>query len=56
MGPLINFLALMVFLLVGLAQTSSIPPRLGYAIAIPLAVITLVLAIVRYRQRKGGGE
>jgi hypothetical protein len=55
-GPLINFLVLIVFLLVGLAQTGSIPPRVGYAIAIPLAVVTLVLAIVRYRQRKGGGE
>jgi len=55
-GPLINFLVLMVFLLVGLAQTHSIPPKIGYAIAIPLAVITFVLAIVRYKQRKDRGE
>lgn len=56
MGPLINFLVLMVFLLCGLAQTHSIPPAIGYGIAIPLAIVTFGLAIVRYKQRKGRGE
>ena len=56
MGPLINFLVLMVFLFVGLAQHGSIPTRVGYGIGIPLAVVTMVLAIVRFRQRKNGGE
>jgi len=56
MGPLINFLVLMVFLLVGLAQTNSIPKNIGYAIAIPLGIVTFVLAIVRYKQRKDRGE
>jgi hypothetical protein len=56
MGPLISFLVLMVLLFVGLAQSHSISPTLGYGIAVPLAVVTFVLAIVRYNQRKGGGE
>jgi hypothetical protein len=56
MGPLINFLVLMVFLLVGLAQTHSISPKIGYGIAIPLAVITLILAAIRFKQRKDKGE
>jgi hypothetical protein len=56
MGPLIGFLVFMVLLFAGLAQTNSISPKLGYGIAIPLAVITFGLAIVRYNQRKGGGE
>ena len=52
MGPLINFLVLMVLLFAGLAQTHSIPPKVGYGIAIPLAVITFILAIVRYSRAK----
>jgi hypothetical protein len=56
MGPLINFLVLMVFLIVGLAKTGSIPPNIGYGIAVPLGVITFGLAIVRYKQRKDRGE
>jgi hypothetical protein len=56
MGPLINFLVLMVLLFAGLAQTHSLPPKVGYGIAIPLAVFTFVLAIVRYKQRKDRGE
>ena len=52
MGPLINFLVLMVFLIVGLAQTNSIPKNIGYGIAIPLGIITFVLAIVRYARAK----
>ena len=51
MGPLINFLVLMVFLIVGLAQTHSIPTKVGYGIAIPLAVVTMIMAIVRYNRR-----
>ncbi len=51
---MIQFLTLMVFLFVGLAQTHSLPPKIGYGIAIPLAVITLVLAFIRYRKRSGG--
>jgi uncharacterized membrane-anchored protein len=53
---MIQFLTLMVFLFVGLAQAHSIPPKIGYGIAIPLAVITLILAAVRYKQRKDKGE
>ena len=56
MGPLINFLVLMVLLFAGLAQTHSIPPNIGYGIAVPLAVVTLALALIRYRQRKKRGE
>ena len=56
MGPLVNILALLVFLFVGLAQTHSLPPKVGYGIAIPLAALTLLLAIIRYNQRKGRGE
>jgi uncharacterized membrane protein YeiB len=52
MGALINFLVLLVLLLAGLGQTHSLPPRVAYAIAIPLAVITFALAIVWYRRRK----
>jgi len=52
MGALINFLVLLVLLLAGLGQTQSLPPRIAYGIAIPLAVITFALAIVRYRRRK----
>jgi len=53
---LISFLVLMVLLFVGLAQSHSISPTLGYGIAVPPAVVTFVLAIVRYNHRKGGGE
>lgn len=56
MGPLINVLVLAVFLCIGLAQRGSIPRSVGYGIGIPLAVFTLILAIVRYRQRKDRGE
>ena len=56
MGPLISFLVLMVFLFVGLAQTHSIPPKIGYGIAIPLGIVTFILAIVRFNQRKDRGE
>lgn len=49
MGPLINFLVLMVLLFAGLAQTHSLPPKVGYGIAIPLALVTFILAIIRYR-------
>lgn len=56
MGPLVNFLVLMVFLMVGLAQSGSIPKNVGYGVAIPLAVITMILAVIRYRQRKDRGE
>jgi len=52
MGPLINFLVLMVLLFAGLAQAHAVPPRLGYGIAVGLAVIAFTLAIVRYRQGK----
>ena len=52
MGPLIGFLVLMVFLFAGLAQTHSVSPALGYGIAVPLAVVTFILAIIRYRQAK----
>ncbi len=53
---MIQFLTLMVFLFVGLAQTHSISPSIGYGIAIPLAVVTIILAAVRFKQRKDKGE
>jgi len=56
MGPLINFLVLMVLLFAGLAQTHSIPPGIGFGIAGVLAVITFGLAIARYKKRKDRGE
>lgn len=56
MGALINVLVLIVFLLVGLAQTHSIPIGLGYGIAIPLAIVTFALAVMRYKGRKDRGE
>jgi hypothetical protein len=56
MGPLINLLVLMVFLFVGLAQHGSISKQLGYGIGIPLAVVTMILAAIRYKQRKDRGE
>lgn len=52
MNAAINFFTLMVLLFVGLAQTHSVSPRVGYGVAIPLAVITLILIVVRYNQRK----
>ncbi len=56
MGTVINLLVLAVFILVGLAQTRSIPTAIGYGIAIPLAIVTFLLAILRYKQRKDRGE
>jgi hypothetical protein len=56
MGPLISFLVFMVLLFAGLAQTSSVPPKLGYGIAGTLAVVTFALAIVRFKARKDRGE
>ena len=56
MGALINILVLLVFLCIALTQAGSIPKQLGYGIGIPLAVVTFILAIVRYRQRKDRGE
>lgn len=56
MGPLINLLVLLVLLVVGLAQAGSVPKGLGYGIAVPLAALTMILAVARYRQRKDRGE
>ena len=56
MGPLINFLVLITLLFASLAPTHSLPPKVGYGMAIPLAVITFALAMVRYKQRKDRGE
>lgn len=56
MGALVNILVLAVFLCIGLAQAGSIPKNVGYGIGIPLAVVTFILAIVRYKQRKDRGE
>lgn len=53
---MIQFLTLMVFLFVGLAQAHAIPTKIGYGIAIPLAVVTMILAIIRYKKRKDAGE
>jgi hypothetical protein len=46
----------MVLLFTGLAQTRSIPPGIAWPIGGALAALTLVLAIVRYRQRKNRGD
>ncbi|HEX4382381.1 MAG TPA: hypothetical protein VH083_05515 [Myxococcales bacterium] len=51
MNGLISFLTLMVFLLVGITQHGDISKSVGYGIAIPLAVVTFGLAIVRYKGR-----
>lgn len=56
MGPLINLLVLAVFLLVGFAQTGGIPKSVGYGVGIPLAIVTFLLAMLRYKQRKDRGE
>ena len=56
MGALINFLVLLVFLFVGLAQHGDLSKQVGYGVGIPLAVVALVLAAVRYKQRKDAGE
>jgi hypothetical protein len=56
MNGLISFLGLMVFLFAGLAQHGEVSKQAGYGIAIPLAVGTMILALFRYRQRKGRGE
>jgi len=56
MGPLINVLVLAVFLIVGLSQAGTIPKNVGYGIAVPLGIVTFILAIVRYKQRKDRGE
>lgn len=56
MNALISALAAIVFILAWLAQTNAIPPMIGYGIAIPLALVTFGLAIVRYRGRKADGE
>jgi hypothetical protein len=53
---LISFLVLMVFLFAGLAQHGDVSKQLGYGIAVPLAVVTMILAILRYNQRKDRGE
>ena len=45
-----------VFLFVGLAQHGDLSKQVGYGIAIPLAVITLGLAAVPFKQRKDAGE
>ena len=55
MGALINFLVLMVLLFTGLAQTRTIPPGVAWPTAAALAALTLVLAIIRYKQRKDRG-
>lgn len=52
MGALINFLVLMTLLFGGLAQTSSLPPRVGRTLAVVCAVAAMSLAFVRYRRSK----
>ena len=52
MGALINFLVLLVLLFAGLAQTRSLPPRIGYGIAVALAVIAFGLALIRYKSSR----
>jgi hypothetical protein len=56
MNGLIGFLVLMVFLISGMTQHGDLTPKVGYGIAVPLGVLTMVLAIIRYKRRKDAGE
>ena len=56
MGPAINFLVLMTLFFTGMAQSGSLSKQVGYGIAIACGVVAMVLAIVRYKQRKDRGE
>ncbi|MBS2021444.1 MAG: hypothetical protein JST92_03485 [Deltaproteobacteria bacterium] len=56
MNALINFLTLMTLLFAGLAQSGSLSRGLGYGVAGACAGVTVILAIVRYKQRKAAGE
>lgn len=56
MGPLINFLVMMTLLFAGLAQSGTMNAKLAYSIAGVSAAVAFVLAAVRYKQRKDGGE
>jgi hypothetical protein len=47
-GALVNFLVLMTLLFGGLAQTATLPPRLGRTLAVACAVAAMSLAFVRY--------
>ena len=56
MGPLINFLVLMTLLFAGLAQSGSVSKGVGYGVAGATAAVAMVLAAIRYKQRKDNGE
>ena len=56
MNAIISSGVLLTLLFVGLAQTGSIPPPIGYGIAGVTAVVTFGLAIARYKGRKDAGE
>jgi hypothetical protein len=53
---LINLLVMATLFFTGMAQSGTLPPRVGYGVAGCTAAIAVVLAVVRYRQRKGRGE
>jgi hypothetical protein len=56
MGALINFLVLMTLFFAGMAQSGSMNKQLAYSIAGGAAAVALVLAAIRYKQRKDRGE
>jgi len=56
MGYAINFLVMMTLFFAGMAQAKAMDPRTAYWIAGSSAVLAMVLAIVRYKQRKDAGE
>jgi hypothetical protein len=56
MNGLINFLVLMTLFFSGMAQSGSMPKRTAFLAAGGCAAVALVLAAVRFAQRKKRGE
>jgi hypothetical protein len=56
MNAAINVLVMMTLFFTGMAQSGSMPSKVGYGIAICSAVLAMVLAMARYKGRKARGE
>ena len=56
MGPAISFLVMMTLFFTSMAQSGSLSKQVGYGAAISCGVVAMVLAAVRYKQRKDAGE
>ncbi len=56
MNALISGLIIFLLVLVGMTQNGSLPKTPGYVASGILAAFIFILAIVRYRGRKAGGE